>query len=413
MRQSIPILVLCILTLSIASCDQTTTITGEKPSSGSLKVSTETTGQDIDEDGYTLQFADQEVSLAANDSKMIENLTPKNYQLDLSQVASNCTIASEPSELKVEVVAGETVTVSIGVTCDKQAEDKVVISKEPDGTQTNQIYLMDSDGSNIQKLTDTDSNTRDLWPVFSNDGTKIAFVREINNGTNDFSRNLYIMDVDGKNLHQVTSSGRVVLAPSWSPDDSTLAYSEHTSSDRISSVSPGLEIYKIKIDGSAKTQLTDNDVLDRSPSWSPDGKKILYHSLRDGGNDLNLMNPDGSQKEKLTNTSLTYVGARWSPNGDKIAFLGYGNDSESYIYTIDADGNNQQMVSTGIEQESFFKSGPTWSPDGSELMYSSKGNENVPENILKTSSESVQVRLVTESDYSEEQMPNWSPISKE
>jgi len=413
MKRSLQILSFLIVIIPLTSCDLATEAV-EEATKGSVEITVKTGGEDIDEDGYTLIVGDEEYSLDPNDSVTISGFQPDTYEAELQGIASNCdpTNTDGSSEFGFVIVPSETTPITVTIECDNQAKDKVVISKEASSVESNQIYIMDSDGSNVQQLTNTDSNTRDLWPVFSNDGTQIAFVREIDNGSNDFSRNLYVMDVNGENIRKVTEAGFAYYAPSWSSDDETLTYSEYTSSSYPASLSD-LEIFKINVDGTEKTRLTENDVLDRSPSWSPDGEKILYHSLREGGNDLNLMNPDGTEKERLTNTSLTYVRPRWSNDGERIAFLGYGSDSGRYIYTIDADGSNQDIVSTEIDQESFFISGPTWSPDDSELMYSSKSNQNTPENILKTSSNSVQVRMVTDADAAEEQMPHWSPIASE
>ncbi|UCE06399.1 MAG: PD40 domain-containing protein, partial [bacterium] len=71
------------------------------------------------------------------------------------------------------------------------------------------------------------------------------------------------------------------------------------------------EIYVINPDGSGQTRLTNNYEL--SPSWSPDGKKIVFTSRRDGNAEIYVMNADGSEQTRLTNNIFLDSGPSWKP----------------------------------------------------------------------------------------------------
>ena len=93
-------------------------------------------------------------------------------------------------------------------------------------------------------------------------------------------------------------------------------------------------------DGTGVRQLTDNDDWDRFPAWSPNGKKIAFHSDRDGDEEIFVMNADGTGVTQLTdNFALNDMFPAWSPNGNKIAFES-DRDGNNEIFVMNADGSN-------------------------------------------------------------------------
>ncbi|HEY0320053.1 MAG TPA: S8 family serine peptidase [Pyrinomonadaceae bacterium] len=218
---------------------------------------------------------------------------------------------------------------------------RVVFSGPNLGGLPDQIFVMNADGTNLSMLTGVPSSYC-IMPEWSPDGKKIAFTKD---------GHLHIMNEDGSNLKQITNSSSPDFNPSWSPDGSKVL----TNSDgqmRIISVDNG-------------NQVTIGGDLGYEARFSPDGTKILYDNAL-GNSQLWVMNTDGSNRTQLTNITGSKVAARWSPDGKKIAFANYGvpTTATSEIYVMNADGSGLTRITTGA-----FDSLPTWSPDGSMIMF--------------------------------------------
>jgi len=141
------------------------------------------------------------------------------------------------------------------------------------------LYVMDADGSNVINL--TDRNFLDREPSWSPDGKKIAFTP---------GNSIYIINADGSNLRKLIND---VTDPAWSPDGKRIAVTMKKDEN--------WEIYVMDIDGSNLIQLTDNPAWDYDPAWSPDGEKIAFTSNRDGNEEIYVMNADGSNQVNVTN----------------------------------------------------------------------------------------------------------------
>ncbi len=120
-----------------------------------------------------------------------------------------------------------------------------------------EICSIDPTGSNFIQLTD-DLDTIKRRPVWSPDGRKIAFEAVVVS-ENNFE--IFVMDSDGTNLIRLTHNPAYDGEITWSPDNKSIAFASEQDGDS--------DIYSINVDGSNLVQLTDNDVDDYSPSWRP------------------------------------------------------------------------------------------------------------------------------------------------
>jgi TolB protein len=173
------------------------------------------------------------------------------------------------------------------------------------------IFLMNVDGSHVTRITTPppSASAGDVYPSFSPDGTKIAFVRSWPNG----DQAIFIVGVDGKGLSQVTPP--TVLAtdrPHWSRDGSKLLFGTP------SSVLTGRDVYLVNVDGSGLTRLTHtygNDFAD-NPAWSPDGTMIVFDQFVDGTYYVGLavMRANGSAPTVIWHATPKVDVSVWTPS---------------------------------------------------------------------------------------------------
>jgi hypothetical protein len=173
----------------------------------------------------------------------------------------------------------------------------------------------------------------DRAPSWSPDGSRIAFTSE-----RDGNDEIYVMDADGSNQQRLTNDPAEDWWSSWSPDGSRIAF--------VSNRDGNDEIYVIDANGSNQQRLTDNPAEDRSPSWSPDGSRITFTSDRDENYEIYVMDADGSNQQRLTDNPAQDWWSSWSPDGSRIAFVSK-RDGNDEIYVMDVDGSNQQRLTDG------------------------------------------------------------------
>ena len=200
---------------------------------------------------------------------------------------------------------------------------KIVFTSLRDGN--GEIYVMNADGSDQHRV--TSNSSYDESPVFSPDGTKIAFASNMDApiacpGTARTAAcapytEIYVMDRDGSNVRR-TDNAVLDVFPMFSPDGTKIAFNSPRDGNT--------ELYAMNADGSAQTRLTDRPGGDSQPSWSPDGQKIAWRSSPVGPieiGDIWVMNADGTEPIQLTDDPGDDLRPTWSPSGTKIAFRSF------------------------------------------------------------------------------------------
>ncbi len=163
------------------------------------------------------------------------------------------------------------------------------------------IDVVNADGSGLTQLTfPSGSTARDDAPSWSPDGRQIAFSRD-----SSFNNEIYVMNSDGSGVMRLTNSPGWDGEPTWSPDGSKIAFESNRDGN--------YHIYVMNTDGSGLTQLTSGSTQDHEPAWSPDGSKIAFESNRDGNYEIYVMNADGSAPTRLTNDPADDLHPTWSP----------------------------------------------------------------------------------------------------
>ena len=183
---------------------------------------------------------------------------------------------------------------------------------------------------------------------------------------------IFVMDTDGGNPQRLTNTPGFDNKPSWSPDGKRIAFA----SDRDGHVNahgfPSFEIYVMDADGGNQQRLTENPNQDEFPSWSPDGKRIAFASKRDGNYEIYVMDADGSDPQRLTKNPMVDRDPSWSPDGKRIVFRARrdGHVENKFaityeIYVMDDDGGNPQRLTENRKNEWE----PSYSPDGGRIAF--------------------------------------------
>jgi Tol biopolymer transport system component len=237
----------------------------------------------------------------------------------------------------------------------KRLSGRIVFQSDRDGDWD--IYVMNIDGSNLVQL--TDDPAADEYPVWSPDGTQIAFYSD-----RDGNCNIYLMNADGSNQRRITDHPAHDRNPTWSPDGKQIAFDSERNND--------LEIYIMNLDGSGLSQLTDKIGKDILPDWSPDGKRIVYTGNRYLGWNVYIMNIDKTQDKRITDGHGA-CRPDWSPDGKKIAYVSQQADGKGDIWIMNPDGNEKTRVTFDDKNYDYH---PAWSPDGKYIAYAKTSDKN-------------------------------------
>jgi Tol biopolymer transport system component len=246
--------------------------------------------------------------------------------------------------------SGETVLISDGVNQSpawKPDGTKIAFSRNPPLGSGRAIHTMNPDGTGLQAIP---NSIGDDSPTWSPDGSKIAFTHQ--EGLN--KPEVMVMNADGTNRVALTNDSAFTFDPVWSPDGTKIAWVSTRDFPGISgNITLGFEIYVMNADGSNKVRLTNNNVADSSPSWSPDSSKIVFDTGRDNNAEVYVMNSDGTNPVNLTNHSSADGGPVWSPDGNRIAFLSsrdtpMGNQE---VFLMNSEGSNPTRITTSTRQE--------------------------------------------------------------
>ena len=222
------------------------------------------------------------------------------------------------------------------------------------------LWSINPDGTGRTQL--TRAFTQALFPSISPDATRVAFSSQ---DTGVWY--IYLIDTDGTNLEQFTDFSSAV--PHWSPDGKSLIFN----SDHDDEPTDTPDLWGMNIDGTQLVEYVDRPpTADFNGQWSPDGEKILFVSNRDGNYNLYVMKTDGSDLRRLTSHEAAEYNPCWSPNGEKIAFVSNRRGNLD-IYVMASDGSNGVRLTNYLGHDS----SPAWSPSGDRIVFESDRDGHV------------------------------------
>ncbi|HSG27915.1 MAG TPA: T9SS type A sorting domain-containing protein [Candidatus Krumholzibacterium sp.] len=217
-------------------------------------------------------------------------------------------------------------------------------SWSPDGTMiaavgyyggTWSIHTFNIDGTGLTRLTAT-AGVWDCDPSWSPDGTKIAFTR--NYPSSGMRHEIWVMNVDGSGQSYIGVRG---FAARYSPDGTRFVYHSNKEGDN--------EIYICNVDGTGevKVEVWPGTSSEMNPSWSPDGTRIVFTSNIDGSPEVYTAGIDGSSPLRLTDNTVDEFTPKYSPDGTMIAFASgilYDAGNPVEVWVVNADGSGLTRV---------------------------------------------------------------------
>jgi Tol biopolymer transport system component len=246
--------------------------------------------------------------------------------------------------------------------------------------------------ANVRQLTFGGENAEAYW---SPDGSLIIFQSKRDGLGCD---QIFVMDAEGGNPRMVSSGkGRTTCSYVFPGNTRILYASTHLSGDAcppnpdyskgyVWKLYPEYEIFTANVDGTDVTRITDNPGYDAEATLSPDGKTIIFTSLRKGDLDLYTMRPDGKNVKRITKALGYDGGAFFSRDGRRIVWRASrpktGEEIAAYkgliaesairpmnleIFVANADGSKARQV-THNRAANF---GPYFFPDGKRIIYAS------------------------------------------
>jgi TolB protein len=276
-----------------------------------------------------------------------------------------------------------------------------------------EIFVVHPDGTGLRQLTGN-TETYESSPAWSPEGRLIAFIRSPRGpGELDSppSEEIHVMDADGSNERRLTRNSVEERTPRWLPDG-RIAFVSCPEWRAGTEQRPSCSLVAIRADGTGREVLAGLGAAAGLGDVSRDGRRVLYVEIEGQSHyqefEIVEMNLDGTGRRELTDNDTGDSAPAWSPDGSRIAFMsnraesapctthdcvGYTNE----LYVMDADGSDATRLTETPNEEAV----PAWSPDGEKIVYSRSLPDGLPELYVSDADGSCPTRLAegTESDW--------------
>lgn len=219
--------------------------------------------------------------------------------------------------------------------------------------------------------------------------TRIAYV---STGGKRF-KEIYVAHLDGSEKTKVTNNTTINLFPSWSPDGRRVLYTSYKTGKP--------QVFSYDLYTNKETSFSQRTGLNLGGQWSPDGNTVVLALEKVGNIDLYLVDATGKVMRRLTKNRGIDVSPSWAPDGKRLAFVS-DRSGAPQVYVMD--------VSSGTIKRLTFKGGyntsPDWSPVGDRIAFTGMSGGNF--NIFTIGADGRDHRMIT-SNAGDDEDPSWSP----
>lgn len=292
------------------------------------------------------------------------------------------------------------------VTAEWHPQKKVILIKYIANGFTGPAFAVSPDGSRSNTIISGDNIEKSS---LSPDLSRLMYSNEVK--LNE-QWNIFASDVDGSNQSRLTEGETYDLAPVWSPDGSQIAFYSMRNDDG------NLHLYTMSPDGSGQNYIASTGSRGATPPfWSPNSNRIAFiiprilepdHRYR--GTDLYVAVADGSSLYRVERM-IGFLA--WSPDSNRIAFLKHFRSSDKVaLYTAGLDRSNLTKVHEfGNEFLTWYKAGEAkpslaWSPDGAKILVS---HRNLIATVNTDGSDFRMLMRLKRQDWDMQLRASWSP----
>ena len=231
--------------------------------------------------------------------------------------------------------------------------------------------------------------------------TRIAYITALKAEGKSKKYQLSIADADGFNEQVILDSKQPLMSPSWSPDGKKLVY--------VSFESGKPEIFIQEVFSGQREAISKYTGLNNAPVWSPDGRHLAMTLSKTGNPEIHVYSLQSSKLTQITHHPAIDTEANWSPDGSKLVFTS-DRGGRPQLYMVNMNGANKGSRPKRVTFEGEYNSRGVFSPDGSRLamVHVERGLFRIA--VLELETGILQVLTDTRLDESPSFAPNGSMI---